>query len=201
MTASAELASCPASRSLPPAAATAAAVPSAYPSFQPSPVARAMASASSAYAPASSTRPVCRAISLTRLSADASQKGSRADRHSSSPSRATGSAAAGSLDRISCARPTSAGPRRESATFAMRRNPSSQSPPSVKVPRTSQHGRTAVHSRSPDSASPSARHWFSTCVMLPLSTSYLRNTSTRADHGPGTCAMPSAAFCSASRTE
>ena len=76
------------------------------------------------------------------------------------------------------------------------RKESSHSPPSANAPRAIQHGLTAVQIRRPASASDAARHQASTCQTLPTSTSYRRNTSTRAGHGAGTRAMPMAWFCS-----
>ena len=194
-------ADCCASRSLPRNPAMAARVPSAYPSFHPSPAARAIDTASSARRPASSARPVCKATSLRTLSAAAVQNSSPATRHSSSPSFAQDSAPAGSLDRASCARPTRAGPRTPGGTpgASRSRKESSHSPPSANEPRTIQHGRTPVQIRSPVSASASARHRLSTCHTLPASMSYLRNTSTLADHGAGICAIPIARLCSTTR--
>ena len=196
------LASCCASRRLPFTPAIAARMPSAYPSFQPSPAAWAMDSASSARAAASSTCPVCRATSASRLSPDAVQKASPASRHSASPSSARDLARAGSLGRVSWARPIRPAPRISGGTCgaSTARKEASHSLPSAKVPRTIQHGRTAVQIRSPVAASPSARQPLSTSHTLPISASYRRNTSTRADQGASILASPIARFRSATAT-
>ena len=83
----------------------------------------------------------------------------------------------------------------------MARNESSHSAPSAKEPRAIQQGWTPAQMRSPDSASAlcqaPAQHL---PQALPPSTSYRRNTSTRAGHGAGICAMPSARLCSTALT-